>query len=210
MPRKTIEKALPKRRNERIKADIVPSTNLLKYKKLEDVLTHISKLKTLTEWVVETSINYVILKKNKVPWTIPEIKIVVNDGLGYTVSVFDWLIPEDHPIYKSNRRSLRYNSILCLVTEIEKLMICNGVNITQDAAIIHHVVPMLIEENKEEEEELALTPFRSATYYRVKNCFTLIGKETSILKVLNRMYAFAVKVTINCRNIKKTKRNKTW
>ena len=39
-----------------------------------------------------------VLKKMMEPFLLPEMEIVVDDGLGFTVKVFGCFLPEDHPL----------------------------------------------------------------------------------------------------------------
>ena len=45
-----------------------------------------------------------VLKKMLEPYLLPEMEIVVEDGLGFTVKVFGCFLPEDHTLYLDYKR----------------------------------------------------------------------------------------------------------
>ena len=36
---------------------------------------------------------------------LPELEIIIEDSLGYTISIFGWLLPEDHKLYLKGPRT---------------------------------------------------------------------------------------------------------
>lgn len=151
---------------------IVNQVAKVTYKTLQDVIESALKLKTIQTWEIKATANKLMLKKKVKPWGSPEIKICIDDSLGYTISVFDWLIPEDHQLYKKNKRTLKYTTLLRLINEIEQHQICEGQHPSLDGNVIHHVVPNTEETSDDEESEMV--PFVSKTFYRTKRCLMLI------------------------------------
>ena len=47
-----------------------------------------------------------VLKKMLEPSLLPEMEIVVDDGLGFTMKVFGCFLPEDHPRYLDYKRTV--------------------------------------------------------------------------------------------------------
>eukprot|EP00112_Aurelia_sp_Birch-Aquarium-sp1_P007722 Seg1843.6 transcript_id=Seg1843.6/GoldUCD/mRNA.D3Y31 product="hypothetical protein" protein_id=Seg1843.6/GoldUCD/D3Y31 len=45
----------------------------------------------------------VILKMNQIPYILPKYEITIDDSLGYSISVFGWLLPDDHELYLENK-----------------------------------------------------------------------------------------------------------
>ena len=45
-----------------------------------------------------------VLKKMLEPMLLPEMDIIVDDGLGFTVKVFGCFLPEEHPLYLDYKR----------------------------------------------------------------------------------------------------------
>ena len=60
------------------------------------------------------------------PITLPQFEILVDDSLGFTVSLYGWFLPETHLLYYNYRRSIRNVNIIELVTKIKSYYICKG------------------------------------------------------------------------------------
>ena len=77
------------------------------------------------------------------PITLPQFEIIVDDSLGFTVSLYGWFLPETHLLYYNYRRSIRNVNITELVTKIKSYFICKGVSCTYNTnnKIIRHSVP---------------------------------------------------------------------
>ena len=65
-------------------------------------------LKSLRNWTLTVADSQLILEKIEVPWEVAKIKISIDDNLSYTVKSFDWLLPEDHCIYKEKIHAKRF------------------------------------------------------------------------------------------------------
>ena len=52
--------------------------------------------------------------------------VVVNSSLEFTIFVFNWPLPDHHPIYKEQKRSLKYLDIAGLFAKIENTRLCEG------------------------------------------------------------------------------------
>ena len=92
---------------------------------------------------------------------LPKFKIVIDDNLGFTVSVFGWLLPEDHELYTANMRSVTNITVSDLVKSVQRMMICPGVKPTElSSEIIHHVVPKAIDTlNTDDTDTEAMSSF---------------------------------------------------
>ena len=42
----------------------------------------------------------VVLRKTKEYFQLPELDLIIDDSLGYTIPVYEWFLPEDHELYK--------------------------------------------------------------------------------------------------------------
>ena len=51
---------------------------------------------SLSAWKTNIILNKFSTEYNS---KIPEFTVAIDDGLGYTIKVYDWYIPEDHSIY---------------------------------------------------------------------------------------------------------------
>ena len=65
-----------------------------------------------------------VLKKMLESFLLPEMEIVVDDGLGFTVKVFGCFLPEDHPLYLDYKRTAANVTIPMLVKELETYKLC--------------------------------------------------------------------------------------
>ena len=50
----------------------------------------------------------------------------MNSSLEFTIFVFNWPLPNQHPIYKEQKRSLKYLDIAGLIEKIENTRVCEG------------------------------------------------------------------------------------
>jgi len=107
MPQKSIKTTADKRTRTVVKREVVVKEKCFPYKTLADLNQYIAKLKCMEEWTVCSFPDKLVLTKIKLPWKVPEITILINDGFEFTILVFDWFLPEDHILYKTNKRSLK-------------------------------------------------------------------------------------------------------
>ena len=62
----------------------------------------------------------------KLPYLLPQYEMVFDDSLGFTLSVFHWLLLDDHELYKKYRRSVKQFSIQQLIVEIMSFNVNNA------------------------------------------------------------------------------------
>ena len=123
-------------------------------------------------------------------------EIYIDDSLGFTIRVFGKLLPENHVIYKSHLRSIRYLTVSSLMQEVENTNICQGVSIPSSEGFQHikkHVIPkkfVLFSKNDEDTESKSegLSKSRTDEYLRSIDCSLLNesgadGKCTYCLKM---------------------------
>ena len=65
-------------------------------------------MKSFRNLTLTAADSHLILEKFEVPWKVAKIKITIDDSLGYTVKSLDWLLPEDHWIYKEKIHAKRF------------------------------------------------------------------------------------------------------
>ena len=56
----------------------------------------------LAERDIEYLDDRVVLRKQEKDCFLPKFKVCIDDSRAYTVKVYNWLIPEDHPLYSVN------------------------------------------------------------------------------------------------------------
>ena len=129
MPKRSHETEKPTRRPLSIvKENTVESTCARKYYKgFSDLCKRVKSLKTLGEWTLQELEDRIVLKKNKESLQIPELELIIDDSLGYTILVYGWLLPEDHDLYSKNLRSINNVTVSDLVKDMEHYLVCPGV-----------------------------------------------------------------------------------
>ncbi|CAB3980884.1 Hypothetical predicted protein [Paramuricea clavata] len=58
--------------------------------------------------------------------SLPQYAVLIHSSLEFTVAIYNWLIKQDHPIYKELKRSVMYHSMCELVNIIEESSSCQG------------------------------------------------------------------------------------
>lgn len=105
------------------------ATSIRRYKSFGDFFSRIKTLKTITNWLVEELDDRILLKKG-FHLMLPEIQVMIYDSLGFPISVYGWLLPEDHELYSECFRSVANFTVSDLVKKTEAMSICPGVNHT--------------------------------------------------------------------------------
>ena len=106
---------------------------------------------------------------------LPVYSVTVDSGLGFSVAVFGWFLPNDHELYLEHKRSLFYVTISTLCNTIQSFSVCFGLEhdmLEISAAILTHSVPLLTEEYDEDGP-----PFQSDMYTRSNDCFVLCSSN---------------------------------
>ena len=57
--------------------------------------------------MVHVSENVVTLSEHVDLFTVQKCRTKIGDSLAYTIQIFDWLLPEDHELYKTCKRSVK-------------------------------------------------------------------------------------------------------
>ena len=100
------------------------------YKNFAEMCKRVATLKSLSEWNSRTNIDRIVFKKVVEPCILPEIEIVIDESLGFTVKVFGRFMQEDHSVYGLYMRSMCNITIQELIKELDCYKSC------------HHVVPL--------------------------------------------------------------------
>jgi len=119
------------------------------YQSFNDLCKRVKTLKTLNGWIVQELDDRLVLKKKNSQVTLPEIEIMIDDSLGFTIYVYGWLLPEDHELYTTNLRSITNITASDPVKSISTLFICPGGEtiqiVKQYRAIVHHAIPKSVD-----------------------------------------------------------------
>ena len=141
MPRKSHESAKPTPRPARSVVKEHYQQPKACYKSFGELCQRITGLKTLKGWKFKTISDRLFLKKTVEPFLLPEVEIMIDDSLAYTVKAFGCFLPEDHPLYVTQRRSVRNISVCEIVRELECYKLCCGVEASKlTSQLFHHVI----------------------------------------------------------------------
>lgn len=114
------------------------------YNSFSELCKRVHGLKSITEWNLQELKDRIVLKKSNHLFLLPEIELMIDDSLGYTISIFGWHLPEDHDLYGNNLRSVTKITVSDLVKDLEKSYICPGVSLTERCHdVLPHVIPKL-------------------------------------------------------------------
>ena len=79
---------------------------------------------------------------------VPVYEIFVDESLAFTVRVFMWLLPDDHDLYVTHKRSMRNVTLSNLISVLENYNICTGItnkSVTRTGCFIKHCIPRRFE-----------------------------------------------------------------
>ena len=95
MPRKSHQSSQPTPRHERsVVKDVVeiPASTSF-YSTFQEFSQRAKNLKTIGDWMSKFSVDKAVFKKMTEPYMLPQLEIIVDDGLGFTVMVgMVWLL----------------------------------------------------------------------------------------------------------------------
>ena len=175
MPRKSHEAAKPTPRPARSVVKEHDQQPKACYKSFSELCQRITGLKTLKGWKFKTMADRLIMKKTVEPFLLPEVEIMIDDSLAYTVKAFGCYLPEDHPLYVTHRRSVRNISVCEIVRELECYKLCCGVEARElTSQLFHHVIPINVDSLQACEQG---EQFPNKGFWRSKDCRLMCEKE---------------------------------
>ena len=138
MPKRSHDTTKPAARPSRSVVNVNPITESSKkyYQSFNNLCKRVKTLKTLNDWIVQELEDRLVLKKKSSQVMLPEIQIMTDDSLGFTIYVYGWLLPEDHELYTTNLRSVTNITVSDLVKSISTLSICPGVKQAVSSPIV--------------------------------------------------------------------------
>ena len=108
------------------------------YKNFAETCKRVATLESLSEWNSKTISDRIVLKKVVEPCVLPEIEIVIDDSLGFTVKVFGCFMLKDHSVYGLYMRSMCNITIQGLIKELDCYKLCCGVEATEICSKLCH------------------------------------------------------------------------
>lgn len=177
MPKRSHDTTKPATRPSRTVVTNNPVTENAKkyYQSFNDLCKRVKTLKTLNDWIVQELEDRLVLKKKRSQVMLPEIEIMIDDSLGFTIYVYGWLLPEDHELYTANLRSITNITVSDLVKSIATQSICPGVKPSEfSSSIVHHVIPKSVDPLFNDDDDGG-TSFPHQEYWRTRGCVVLFG-----------------------------------
>jgi hypothetical protein len=59
-------------------------------------------------------------------FALPKLSVTIETSLNFLVSVYNWLLPDDHTIYLTHKRSIQYFTLSSLLSSLQELQLCGG------------------------------------------------------------------------------------
>lgn len=174
MPQKSHqrEKPAPRRQLTIVRDLPEPARHKACYSNFVELCKRVHTLKSLSSWSVQEQEDRILLRKMKNTFLLPEVEIMIDDSLGYTISIFGWLIPEDHELYSKYLRSVTNITVSDIVKDVESHFLCPGVNPHElSNAVIPHIIPKSVDPLFDD------SSFPHQQYWRTRGCMILTENE---------------------------------
>ena len=160
---------LEKKSKQPIATTISTST----YKSFEDLYKRTQQLKLPINWKYELHPEKVIFSKINPLYTIPEYELTIIQNFSFSIKVFAWHLPENHTLYVSTGKSVQNTTISNLIIDIDKLILCNGLQLFSHLALPHIILKTSTN---------SVSPISQKVYYRSSLCTVLIPSSESQCK----------------------------
>ena len=152
-----------------------PSSSSIYYKTFNKLCQRVKGLKTINDWNHKLFADTLVLRKHVEHFLLPELEIIIDESLCFTVKVFGSFLVEDHDLYMRYRRTMCNVTVSVLVKELEACKLCGGVNASKTTSkLYHHVIPLnqdlVVDEDSEQ--------FPHEGYWRAKGCLLLCEQDS--------------------------------
>ena len=128
------------------------------YKSRNELDTCALKLK-LIGWIIDEAENNVTLSYSEPLYQVPKYGIIINDGLGFTVTVYGCSLPDDHVLYKKYKRFMGNVTVSNLIYDLQKYFLCGGCRVSSEK-LINHIVPCKTDINKLDTSPVSFKQYR--------------------------------------------------
>ena len=123
----------------------------------------------------------VVLQKMKECFQLPEFDLIIDDSLGYTITVYGWFLPEDHELYTRSLRSVNNVTVSDLIRDIESRPVCPGVSPNElSGQVIPHVVPKVVDPLYCSNDEGGFDMFPKKQFWRPTHCSVLCSPQSQL------------------------------
>ena len=181
MPEKSHETTKPTPRPGRsvVKDCKQPSSSSVYYKTyINKLCQRVKGLKTINDWNHKLFADRLVLRKHVEhfpDFLLPELEIIIDESLCFTVKVFGSFLVEDHDLYMRYRRTMRNVTVSVLVKELKACKLCGGVNASEmTSKLYHHVIPLTQDLVVDEDSE----QFPHEGCWRAKGCLLLCEQDS--------------------------------
>ena len=158
-----------------------PSTPEYLFKSMAEVQQSAKKLESSDGCSVVNKADRCIISVKEESFLLPTYSLVIDDSLGFNISVFGWYLPENHQMYLTHKRSVRNIKIADLLNEVKSFSICPGVTRTDNANnSIMHVIPKEFDPLMEEHK-----PFPCKEIWRSVHC-EILTQQAQQCKVVSQ------------------------
>ena len=129
------------RRASDIVAEKPPTSSQISEPQFHDLAAFTTQLelKAVEPWqIVKSHKDEVRIELDDKIHGVPKYSVVVNSCLEFTVFVYNWPVPDDHQIYKEQKRSIKYVGIDNLLPKIENSDLCAG--LPEDGDVLNEAI----------------------------------------------------------------------
>ena len=141
------------------------------YRTFQEFSQRAKSLKTLCDWISKFSVARAVFKNMVMLYLLPELEVIVDDSLGFTVKVYGSYLVDDYPLYLRYRQSIK--NVSNFVKELESYQLCDGVQrLELSSKPFQHVVRINHDSVSDEEEEQQQFPNKG--FSRAKGCLLII------------------------------------
>ena len=162
------------------------------YSNLDDFKKKIEKLK-LTGWARSINENSVTFELWNEIFALPKLSVTIETSLNFSVSSFNWLLPDEHTFYKEHKRSMRDTTLSTLLSLLQQLLLCSGLPVKEpfntiavdpsndcSGNVVCHTVPINV---KKYDETGPL--FQAKIFLRSDDC-SILSHEDQCLNCKNK------------------------
>ena len=158
------------------------------HKHLDDFKRRVAAIK-LNGWLRKEYEQRFIFEYFDCRHALPVYSLIVDSGLGFSVTVFGWFLPDDHEIYLEHKRSLFHITISALCETVQSFSVCSVLDqqsisaTTLKSTTTNHSVPLQTDVYDENGP-----PFQVDLFFRSNDCFVLCNanKCNTCLNYINK------------------------
>ena len=127
---------------------------------------------------------------------LPKYTIIVDSALEFAIYVYNWPLPNIHPVYKERKRCIRYNAVKDVLQTIKESVLCNGLpddedvksvvldSVSQSApsgTVVRHSLPKNTSNEEEKQFEVTII-YRKSSIAEQDQC----GPCSTALKAIKK------------------------